>query len=140
MDRASGENQSVPASHGLGAAGWGASMSAAVGAAISFASKPRPIEMPLQFCPAAFDTACDCGSMTMSDACWICCAMLWNALPEQSDVEMWPATLCRLVTSSVVTSVPAIVPFVTEPGACGWNVMRAAWTLMVERLPADRAG
>ena len=58
------------------------------GAAISVASKPRPIEMALHSLPALFDTFTP--FKTMSDVCSICIAMLWNALPEQSDVEMLP--------------------------------------------------
>ena len=84
--------------------------------------------------PAALDTLPE-PSMMMSDACSICCAMLWNALPEQRDTEMWPATLWRLLTSSVVMSVPAMVPLVTEPGDFGSNVTSAEWTLMVSDWP-----
>src|ERR1700729_2341913 len=113
-------------------------MSAAVGTAISLESKPRPMEMPLQFVPAELDTLPE-PSMMMSEACSICWAMLWKALPEQSDTEMLPATDCRLLTSSWVPSVPAMVPLVTEPGALGAKVMSAACTLMESDCqPMDR--
>ena len=103
--------------HGSTGGGCGGAMSADVGSAISVASNPSPIEIALHVTPEGFVTLLPL--RTMSDVCWICDAMLMNALSEHNDVEICPAIWWSAAISSCVSSAPAIVPFVTEPGACG---------------------